>query len=45
MRIKQLTRTAKSAKGKLALALFSALAVIGATSVLGAPKPSFNVAP
>ena len=44
MRIKQLTRTAKSAKGKLALALFSALAVIGATSVLGAPKPSFNVA-
>src|SRR5688500_16003363 len=44
MRITQLTRTAKSAKGKLALTLFSALAVFGATTVLGAPKPHFSVA-
>jgi len=44
MRTIPLTRTLKSAKGKLALALFSALVVIGATSVLGAPQPSFGVA-
>ena len=43
MNFKSLTRTAKSAKGKLALTLFSALAVVGATTVLGAPKPSFTV--
>ena len=43
MRITHLTRTAKSAKGKLALTLFSALAVLGATTVLGAPKPSFSL--
>jgi len=43
MRTTSLTRTAKSAKGKLALTLFSALAVLGATSVLGAPKPVFKV--
>ena len=39
-----LTRTAKSAKGKLALTLFSGLAAFGATTVLGAAKPSFSVA-
>ena len=45
MRITQLlTRTAKSAKGKLALTLFSGLAVLGATVVLGAPKAGFTVA-
>ena len=40
MRITSLT---KSAKGKLALTLLSGLAAFGATSVLGAPKPSFSV--
>ena len=44
MRISQLTRTAKSVKGKVALTLLSALVALGATSVLGAPKPSFSVA-
>jgi hypothetical protein len=45
MRITQLlTRTAKCAKGKLVLTLFSGLAVFGATVVLGAPKPGFTVA-
>ena len=43
MRITSLTRTAKSAKGKLALTLFSALAVLGVTTVLGAPSPSFTL--
>ena len=43
MRLTKLTRTAKSAKGKLALTFFIALAVLGATSVVGAPKPSFSV--
>src|SRR5687767_8609250 len=44
MRMSPLTRTAKSAKGKLVLTLFSGLAVFGATTVFGAPKPSFSVA-
>ena len=45
MRFTQLlTRTAKSAKGKLALTLLSGLAVVGATAVFGAPKPGFSVA-
>src|SRR5215208_2677346 len=43
MQLTKLTRTAKSAKGKLALTLFLALALLGAATVLGAPKPSFSV--
>ena len=43
MRITSLTRAATSAKGKLALTLFGALAVLGATAVVGAPKPSFSL--
>ena len=43
MRITQITRTAKSAKAKLAVTLLGALTVLGASSVLGAPKPSFSV--
>jgi len=43
MQLTKLTRTAKSAKGKLALALLSALVLLGTTAVLGAPKPSFSV--
>ena len=39
-----MTKLVTSAKGKLALALVSGLAVFGATNVLGAPKPSFTVA-
>lgn len=43
MQLTKLTRTAKSAKGKLALTLLSALVVLGASTVLGAPKPSFSL--
>jgi uncharacterized membrane protein len=43
MQLTKLTRTAKNAKGKLALTLLSALVLLGASTVLGAPKPSLSV--
>jgi uncharacterized membrane protein len=43
MSITTLTRAAKSAKGRLALTLLGGLVALGATTVLGAPKPTFSL--